>query len=279
MTILKTEKADWEGKRGDKWNDSLSQMEAMLRPINKPLIELLNLKHSCSVADIGCGGGQTALEVYSHAPEGTKVYGFDISSKLIESANSNLAHKSEHLVYTVCDVAKSMPKPNAFDKLYSRFGVMFFAQPEQAFLNLSEWLVPGGEVVFAVWDSPQRNPWIRIVKEVVGQLVNIPTMDPDLPGPFRYSNKEVFFKILSKSGFRKLQVKDWTESIQIGGGLNAKNASEFAIASFGIAEHLFESGNEAVNEGKLRLEKEFQKYEKAGKVTLKASVLFFTGIV
>jgi trans-aconitate methyltransferase len=37
-------------------------MEAMLTPVDEPLIRALNLDAPCRIADIGCGGG-TTLEI------------------------------------------------------------------------------------------------------------------------------------------------------------------------------------------------------------------------
>ena len=39
----------------------------------------------------------------------------------------------------------------AFDLLFSRFGVMFFAEPARAFANLRTALKPSGRLAFACW--------------------------------------------------------------------------------------------------------------------------------
>ena len=50
----------------------------------------------------------------------------------------------------------------AFDLVFSRFGVMFFADPIAAFTNLRASLAPGGRVVFVCWQELARNPWMRV---------------------------------------------------------------------------------------------------------------------
>jgi len=54
--------ADWSAARGEKWRAQSGGMEAMLAPVDEPLIRALNLDAPYRIADIGCGGG-TTLEI------------------------------------------------------------------------------------------------------------------------------------------------------------------------------------------------------------------------
>jgi trans-aconitate methyltransferase len=63
-------------------------MEAMLTPIDEPLIRALSVDAPRRIVDIGCGGGGTTLEVLRRAPAGRVVQGFDLSPALIDSARS-----------------------------------------------------------------------------------------------------------------------------------------------------------------------------------------------
>jgi hypothetical protein len=51
------EAEDWAGARGEKWRIRLAGMEAMLAPVDEPLISALELRAPHRVADVGCGGG------------------------------------------------------------------------------------------------------------------------------------------------------------------------------------------------------------------------------
>ena len=128
--------SDWAATRGDKWRAQASRMEAMLAAVNEPLIRALNLTSPCRIADVGCGGGATTLEILRRAPRGSVVYGFDISPSLIEMARGRMPG-DEHLVaFEVADVATTKPRGEPYDRLVSRFGVMFFDDPVTAFANL-----------------------------------------------------------------------------------------------------------------------------------------------
>ncbi|HEY4011932.1 MAG TPA: class I SAM-dependent methyltransferase [Polyangiaceae bacterium] len=82
--------SDWVAVRGEKWLTQLSGMEAMLKPLDEPLIVALELEAACRIAEIGCGGGGTAIEILRRAPSGSVVHGFDISRVLVEAARGRI---------------------------------------------------------------------------------------------------------------------------------------------------------------------------------------------
>ena len=67
--------ADWATARGQKWRGQLDAMEAMLAPVDAPLIEALQLDAPYKIADIGCGGGGTTLAIGRCAHVGSTVHG------------------------------------------------------------------------------------------------------------------------------------------------------------------------------------------------------------
>jgi SAM-dependent methyltransferase len=82
--------SDWAATRGEKWRSQLAGMEAMITPVDQPLIHALHLDAPCRIADIECGGG-TTLEILRRVPAGSVVHGFDISPALIELARARRA--------------------------------------------------------------------------------------------------------------------------------------------------------------------------------------------
>lgn len=50
----------------------------------------------------------------------------------------------------------------ALDLLFSRFGMMFFAEPARAFANLRTALKPSGRLAFACWRKFNENPWLQV---------------------------------------------------------------------------------------------------------------------
>jgi SAM-dependent methyltransferase len=112
--------SNWVAARGEKWRVHLSGMEAMLTPVDEPLIQALHLDLPRRIAEIGCGGGGTTLEILRQAAAGSVVHGFDIAPALIEWARDRAGHDDPAIAFAIADAAKATEGP--YDQLASRFG-------------------------------------------------------------------------------------------------------------------------------------------------------------
>ncbi len=272
------ESSDWAVARGEKWRAQLSGMEPMLAPVDEPLIRALRLEAPCRVADIGCGGGGTTLEIWRRAPTGSVVHGFDISPALIAAARDRRGPEERTVAFTRADVATASTPEVPYDRLVSRFGVMFYDDPPAAFTNLARWLAPGGRFAFAVWGRPAENPWMSSLREVAAEVIEVPPPDPEAPGPFRYAGADKLLILLNRAGFAKLEVHDWRGTLPIGGGLPAAEAAKFALASFSFGELLAEAGDEALEAAHRALTARFAQHQKDDAVRMDACVHIFTGV-
>ena len=223
---------DWAHERGQKWCDQLAAMEATLDPVDAPLIEAGRLAGPLRIAEIGCGGGGTMLKLLRQAPSGSTVHGIDISPALTERARSRIAgHEGDTAIHTA-NVESAAAPAGPYDRLISRFGIMFFDDPQAAFSNLYTWLSPGGRIAFAVWGPPPQNPWMTSLREAVAQVMDVPEPDPDAPGPFRYAGGEKLLGLLEAAGLRDLALRDWRGLFALGGGVPPEEAVDFAFGAF-----------------------------------------------
>jgi SAM-dependent methyltransferase len=269
--------SDWAAARGEKWRAQVSGMEASLKSIDAPLIRALQLSAPCRIADIACGGGGTTLEILRSAPAGSVVNGFDIAPGLIELARGRIPPGEHAITFEIADVATAKPaKP--YDRLLTRFGIMFFDDPQAAFTNLLHWLAPGGRFAFAVWGLLSENPWMTSVRDVVAQIIEMPKAGPEAPGPFRYADADKLLALLDRAGFAQLQVRDWRGALPIGGGLPPVEAAHFALASYAsFGELLAKAGAEALTAARRSLTERYSHHQQDGVVWMDACVHIFTG--
>lgn len=269
--------ADWAAARGDKWSARLGPLEATLAPVDGPLIDALELTAAARIAEVGCGGGGTALELLRRAPAGSIVHAFDVSPRLIARARERARPDEGALVFTVADVATTTPEL-AYDRLVSRFGVMFFDDPPAAFTNLAGWLAPGGRFAFAVWGPPADNPWMTRVRDVVARFIELPRADPSAPGPFRYADTGRLLPLLERAGLADLAAWDWRGTLPIGGGLAPAAAADFALASFSsFAEQLAEAGEDTLREARRAVTACFADHLQGGAIRMDACVRIVAG--
>ena len=204
--------------------------------------------------DIGCGGGGTALSILRRAPAVSVVHGFDISPGLIEVARHRTPPDERAIAFETADMATAPAPTELYDRLVSRFGIMFFDDPNAAFASLVRWLAPGGLFAFAVWGRPADNPWMTSVRDVAAAVVHMPSPDPEAAEPFRYAEADKLLALLEQAGFGELDAREWRGALPIGGGLPAAEAANFALASFSsFGELLAEAGDEALNDARQSL--------------------------
>ncbi|MEM6958426.1 MAG: class I SAM-dependent methyltransferase [Myxococcota bacterium] len=266
---------DWCGAKGAKWAQHLDGLERMLAPVNDALIARLSLETATRIADLGCGGGGSTQALYVRAREDASVDGFDLSPELLALARRRCAGASFHQA----DLQIDGPPAAPYERLASRFGVMFFNEPRAAFSNLLRWLKPGGCFAFAVWGAPVDNPWASIPRRVVESLVKVASVSPGSPGPFRYGDVNRMLDELAKAGFAEPSATTWTGTIPLGTATNADDAARFALAAFStLAEAMERCSADDVANVQKGLAAELRGFERDALVQLPASVHLVTGL-
>lgn len=108
------------------------------------------------ILDVGCGIGSTPQALAKRVGPSGRVDGIDLSPAAIEVAQASCADLPN--VFLRAGDAQSFPfEPRSFDAAFSRFGVMFFADPVAAFSNLRHALRPGGRLGFICWRPLDEN--------------------------------------------------------------------------------------------------------------------------
>lgn len=270
--------SDWAASRGEKWRSQIAGMEAMLSPIDEPLIARLKLDGPCRIADVGCGGGATAMAILDRAPARSVVHGFDVSPSLVEVARGRVATEARPIRFELADMSIAAPAEKPYERMASRFGIMFFADAQAAFGNLARWLSSGGRFAFAVWGPIGQNLWFSAVRDEVAKLVSIPEPEPDAPGPFRYGEVGRLLHLLEGAGFRDVEVEDWRGPLPIGGRGTPEEAAAFALAAFSsFGELLAQTGPTVFDQARLALSALFSRHLREGKIQMDACVHIVSG--
>jgi SAM-dependent methyltransferase len=160
--------------------------------------------------DLGCGFGDTARRLAELVgPEGS-VLGVDSSERFVEFARREAeAAGVENVSFEAGDV-QAMDMGDGFDYAFSRFGVMFFANPVAALRNVRESLRPGGRLCMVVWRQKPDNGWLHSAEKVVERYLEEPEETDELtcgPGPFSMANADTTSGILMAAGFEEIALR------------------------------------------------------------------------
>ena len=220
------QKQFWSGAGGDVWVDKQREMDIMLNPLGERAIQELNLTGEKKILDIGCGCGATTLEIAKAVTQG-EVIGVDISEPMLERATQTASDMAlTNISYQVKDVQVDEMPNNYFDIAFSRFGVMFFEDPFEAFNNINHSLKDDGQLSFVCWQHASLNPWQSLSIQVIKEFLDLPAPPPKSPGPFAFEDKSYIEEILNASGFRDIEIKDNQEDIVMFSGKSIREACE-----------------------------------------------------
>ncbi len=199
----------WNGPAGDKWANLADSQDIMLEFLGSAAMNACDIHPGHTVMDIGCGSGTTTIEIARRVGAEGRVLGIDISTPMLDVARARLdALGIDGVTFDNQDVATYQFQKEAFDRTFSRFGVMFFVDPIVAFRNIRGGLKSGGRLAFVCWQTIDKNPWMEIPLKVALQHVPAPPpADPNAPGPLAFANPDRVRNILSEAGFGDMDLE------------------------------------------------------------------------
>jgi len=194
----------WNAGAGDTWASLQDRLDTQLEPLGQEAMRALGPKAGERILDIGCGAGQTSLALASAVSPGGAVLGVDISRPLLDVARRRAGAGGP--TFLEADAQVHAFDPASFDAAFSRFGVMFFADPTAAFANIRAALKPGGRLTFVCWRRPDENPFMTLPMMASAALLPPPPpADPLAPGPFAFADSTRVKKLLSDAGFGAIE--------------------------------------------------------------------------
>ncbi len=235
---------DWAGEMGARWLASLDRFESMIAPIGAALLERSGYVPGERVLDLGCGGGATTLAIAKAVGPDGAALGLDVAPMLIARAKERAAAAGSTARFVCADAATASLAEAPFDRLFSRFGSMFFEAPVPAFTNLRAMLKPGARIDLAVWANPRDNLWMMEMMGVVRSHVEIPPAVPRAPGPFAFEDLGYLGEVLEGAGFAGMDVVAYEGLQAVGGpGSTPEEATDFVLAAMAVGKVLAEQGD------------------------------------
>jgi len=236
--------AEWNGVLGQRWVAMQREIDRIVVPFGDAALKVAAPQPGERVIDVGCGCGDTSIEIARIVGEAGTVLGIDVSQPMLEVARSRGALANcAHLAFREGDASEAGLPANT-DLLFSRFGVMFFSQPSQAFSHLRKSLRTGGRCVFVCWRAPRDNAWAMTPLSAARTAMGVtPTpADPDAPGPFAFADDERLRTILSGAGFGAIDIQRFDAVLSL--GATPRSAAEGTVQIGPVSRFVREVGAE-----------------------------------
>jgi len=231
----------WNGPVAAGLLDIRRPLEDAVLPYGLAALEALGVAGGERVLDVGCGLGTTTRELARRVgPTGSAV-GVDVGASGLARARAE-SSGAANASYLLAD-AQTHPFAAEFHLCYSRFGLMFFDDPEAAFRNLRRALRPLGRLAAVVWGPPAACDWVKLPLRALGEL--LPSVGPPRspgPGPFSLSDGPALEALLRRAGFSEARADPLPLPMRC--GATTAQAASFLLRFGPAAAALREAGPE-----------------------------------
>jgi SAM-dependent methyltransferase len=198
----------WNGRAGRTWVDMQEVLDHLFKPFEDLLVEAVRAGSGRRVLDVGCGTGSTTLAVARQLDAQDRCLGVDISDPMIAAAQARAQREDTPASFIRADVQRHAFEPASFDTIISRFGVMFFEDPVQAFANLRRAASNDARLHVIAWRSAAENPFMTTAERAAAPLLpNLPARRPGAPGQFAFADRHRVSAILEESGWTGVDIQ------------------------------------------------------------------------
>lgn len=208
MIPQKEDVLGWRSRRGSVWADLQPLLDRLFAPFEDILTNRVLRDDICNVLDVGCGTGASTLAFARRLTATGGCTGIDISPPMLDIARSRAtAEALDNAHFIEGDAQRFDFGQHRFDAAVSRFGVMFFDQPERAFANIRRAVRGNGTLTSVVWRGATDNPFMVAGERAAAPLLGWADQpDTNAPGQFAFADATRVDPILRAAGWTKIRL-------------------------------------------------------------------------
>jgi SAM-dependent methyltransferase len=201
-------RATW-GEMSVGWEDRREWLMAITGAVNEWLLDRTDPQPGQTVLELAAGTGDLGLRAGERVGDGGRVISTDFAPEMVDVARrQGEARGAQNVEFRVMDAERIDLDDASVDAVLCRWGYMLMADPAQALRESRRVLRDGGPLAFAVWATPDRNPWAAVPGMTLVQRGHMPPPEPGAPGIFALGMPERIRELLAGAGFGEPQIEE-----------------------------------------------------------------------
>ena len=166
----------WSDWQADSWITNRDRFDAMLRPLGLAAVDALGLTGGEAVLDVGCGTGDTTLEIARRVGPAGSVVGVDVSPRMLAEARKRIETSESRNVHLELGDINELPLPGAaFDAVVSRFGLDASPTGTTAFGSIAAMARDNARLAFVSFRQGGVDLWRSLPQQALA--VALPDLD------------------------------------------------------------------------------------------------------
>jgi ubiquinone/menaquinone biosynthesis C-methylase UbiE len=190
------------GEMASGWEDRREWMMEVTGRVNSWLAEKADPQPGQTILDIAAGTGDLGFLVAERVGDEGRVISTDFAPEMVDVARrQSEARGLNNVEHRELDAERMDLEDDSVDGVVCRWGYMLMADPAAALKETRRVLRDGGPLAFAVWCTPDRNPWAAVPGMTLVQRGHMPPPEPGAPGIFAMGEPDRIRELVTGAGF------------------------------------------------------------------------------
>ena len=200
--------ATW-GRIASGWEDRREWMMAITGRVNDWLVEKADPQPGQTILEVAAGTGDLGFHVAERVGGEGRLISTDFAPEMVDVARrQGEARGVTNVEYRVLDAESMDLADDSVDGVVCRWGYMLMADPAAALKETRRVLGGGGPLAFAVWRTPDRNPWAAVPGMTLVQRGHMPPPEPGAPGIFAMGEPDRIRELVTGAGFGEPELEE-----------------------------------------------------------------------
>jgi ubiquinone/menaquinone biosynthesis C-methylase UbiE len=197
------------GQMAPGWQDRREWLMDITGRVNDWLMQKADPQPGQTILDIAAGTGDLGFHVAERVGQEGRVISTDFAPEMVDVARRfGEARGLTNVEYRVLDAESMDLDDDSVDGAVCRWGYMLMADPAAALKETRRVLRDGGPLAFAVWRTPDRNPWAAVPGMTLVQRGHMPAPEPGAPGIFALGEPDRIRELVTAAGFGEPKLEE-----------------------------------------------------------------------
>lgn len=200
---------DWTAN-ATPWKAWRSKFVIQTAPATALVVEGAALAPGMKVLDLASGTGEPAFSIARAVGPTGHVTATDLVPEMLAVISEVVKAESiQNVTVEAADMEQLPYAEGTFDRVTSRFGIMFPPDPPRAAIEIRRVLKPGGKASLLVWGPPTSSFWSAFLGPFMKRS-NLPPPPPDAPTPTRFAKPGSVSEVLRAGGLSNVEERTVT---------------------------------------------------------------------
>ena len=197
------------GEMASGWEARREWMMDVTGTVNAWIAEKIDAQPGQTILDIAAGTGDLGFNVAERVGEEGRVISTDFAPEMVDVARrQSEARGLTNVEHREMDAERMDLEDDSVDGVVCRWGYMLMADPAAALKETRRVLRDGGTLAFAVWATPDRNPWAALPGMTLVQRGHMPPPEPGAPGIFAMGEPRRIHELVTGAGFDEPELEE-----------------------------------------------------------------------